>query len=99
MSIGICQWQDHHTEYPLKNAGKIGGVFSDASFVMYDGFVPSLLNINAAEPSLSLAFQLDDGVQVFTSAASGIVEGSILKLKSNGRTYGTVVFGSGIADI
>ena len=97
--IGIVEWLDNQTEYPLKNAGYLGGLFSDASFIMYDNFIPVLNTINVTITSLIINITFDDGSSTFTIPITNISEGASYRFYLNNRSYGVVVFGRLINDI
>src|ERR1022692_4708962 len=98
MPIGNIQWLDSIVEFPLKNAGNLGGLFSDASFITYDNFVPALTNISISGDNLLLTFKFDDGVQSFSCPISSAIEYNTFRIKNANRSYGTVVFGRLISD-
>ena len=58
--IGITQWQNNDTEYPLKLAGKVSGIFCDASFVVFDGVIPVLNSVSVNTTQLTLNITFDD---------------------------------------
>ena len=90
---GITQWQDINTDYPLKEAGNFRGLFCDASFVMFDGFVPVLNTIELIGSNLQLTFTFDNGSNTFTIPISSVQPNTSFKLKDTNRVYGSVVFG------
>jgi hypothetical protein len=94
-TIGITQWYNNETEFPLKGAGNSSGIFCDASFLTYDGFVPSLVSIQLTETKLQINILMDDGVQTFSFDKANLHEGKGVRLKSinTGRSYGSLVFG------
>lgn len=100
-NVGITQWQDSNSDYPLKNPGNLSGIFCDASFISFDGFIPSLVNVAIVEANLVFKLKLDDGVQTFVHLLNQTAAGVGVKLRnlSNTRNYGTVVFGRLISDI
>ena len=97
--IGVTQWQNNETEYPLKGAGNLSGIFCDATFVSYNNFIPVLTGIAIIGANLSLSFNFDNGSNTFNCPISSATCGASLKLSDGERTYGTVVFGRLIQDI
>jgi hypothetical protein len=96
---GITEWLDHNTDYPLKSPGKFGGVFSDASFLCFDNFIPVLNTITKVGLQLEINITFDDGNQIFTCNIEDITQGSPLRLRTATRNYGVVVFGRLIDDV
>ena len=96
---GIVQWQDSNTNYPLINAGNLRGLFCDASFVMFDNFIPILNTITIDGTNLEFTFTFDNGSNTFTIAISSAIPNTVFKLKDTSRVYGNVVFGPLINDV
>ena len=97
--IGITEWQNNQTDYPLKSAGKLSGIFCDASFVQFDGFIPILNSVSIVSDKLQMVFTMDDGTQTFEPLIADISQGYKYRLRSNNRYYGVVVFGRSIDSI
>ena len=91
--IGITEWQNNETEFPLVGAGQLSGLFCDASFVSYDSFIPVLTNVTVSETQVILSIQMDDGLQQFAFPIENIKPGFGTRLRSTTRSYGSVVFG------
>lgn len=97
--IGVTQWQDDESDYPLRGAGSLAGIFCDANFVTFNNFIPVLTNVSLIDSNLSLAIQFDDAVQTFTTPITNAIQGNVLRLRTSSRSYGCVVFGRLIADV
>jgi hypothetical protein len=91
--IGITEWQNNETGYPLVSAGQLSGLFCDASFVSYDSFIPVLTNVAVSTTQLILTIQMDDGLHQFSFPITSIVQGYGTRLRTATRSYGSVVFG------
>ena len=99
MNLGVTNWQNNESDYPLINPGNLSGIFCDANFVVYDGFIPVLTSLQIANGILSIGITMDDGLQVFQVNTSNLCDGYSLKLRTTARTYGTLVFGRTTNDL
>ena len=94
-TIGITQWRGQDGAYPLPSAA-LAGLFSDASFVLFDNETPLLVDIQVAN-STTFDFMFD-GVNVvsFVNNSACVTNGAF-QLRNGNRYYGTLVFGENVS--
>jgi hypothetical protein len=96
MSIGILSWTNETSlsPYPLSKSFGYDNFLVDANFVQFDDFVPVLQSIKLEDDMLTMAILFDSGV-VETNINTSYLQMHrfMLKIKSDDRVLGHIVFG------
>lgn len=100
---GILEWTNEHSvsNYPLAKSIGLMDFIVDASFVQFDGFVPTLKTITVKRTQLTLLLSMDVGdVQVVVNKPSSFsFPGTSVFIERGERYLGALVFGQGLVDI
>lgn len=96
--IGILGWQNENglSAYPLVSDIVCKDFIVDASFVQFDGYIPSLETIEVKSNEILVTVKVDAGT-VIISVPHNHTPGTAKKLQINNRYIGRIVFGAGIA--
>lgn len=99
-SYGILEWanENSNSSYPLSSLFELRDFLVDASFVQFDGFVPTLKNIAVSQTNAVLTLILDIGEVKVTILKPDIAysPGYSTEIRNANRHLGYLVFGQGL---
>ncbi len=99
MNPVVLSWTNETalTPYPLVKSFGYDGLFIDANFIQFDGFVPVLNTIKVADDNIEITITFDSGPQVLVYTISSVsVIGTTKYVYDGDRYLGTLVFGNGV---
>lgn len=100
MNVNINSWltETSLTPYPLTKSFGYDAMFTDASFIQFDNFVPVLKSVAVHNSDFIMAIIFDLSTETFTIPIDDISTiGSSYRLTSGTRYLGKLVFGSGVS--
>lgn len=102
-TVGILEWTNEHSNssYPLSKPFVPQDFIIDASFVQFDGFVPTLKSITIKQGKATLVVTTDAGdISIVVSRPSATYfPGYSVELRSGDRYLGQLVFGQGLVSL
>ena len=95
---GILEWRDNDiaNSYPFEKDSELNAVFSDATFVQYDNFIPSVQTVAVTSEGVTFNFLFDDGARAVTVAKDNCVDGFVTQVRFGSRYYGKFVLAVGV---
>lgn len=100
MNVNVPSWltETSLTPYPLTKSFGYDALFTDAEFIQFDNFVPTLKSIVIQDSTITFTITFDLYTRSFSSPVDDISTiGSTLRLAVSDRYLGKLVFGSGLA--
>lgn len=102
-TYGILEWNNENSVscYPLSRLFTPADFIVDATFVQFDAFVPILKSVAVSQGVVTITITTDAGdiVTSIDKPSSSYTPGYIVKLTSNNRHLGFLVFGQGLVSI
>lgn len=96
--IGITEWRRTGYSYPLNADSDLAGLFYDATFVLFDTESPVLSTITIGD-QLGFVFSFSDTDTTFLFDRTDCVENAVLRLRNDGRYYGSLTLGPLITQV
>lgn len=102
MTPAVLPWNNENslTPFPLVASFGYDSFLTDANFIQFDNFVPTLVSIKLSDAYIDLTLNLDDGLKTFSFLSTDIsTPGTWRAIALGNRYIGTLVFGAGVAKV
>ena len=102
-NYGVLEWGNENSlsSYPLSQWLEVTDFIIDASFVQFDGFIPTLktLSVNQVRVVLVIGTDAGDLTLTINKPTGSYFPGYTVALSLAGRRLGSLVFGQGLVNI